>query len=152
MKKTRNKKSRDIDPLNNVHPGLRTHLNLVQLFIPSELFALIACPLTWTGPVESTSSSTTRILEGRQSGRVQDVLLIQTYPGFILVRQDARCFTYSNRFRLVHTGCRQDARCFTLSHPFRLVLTGSGRTHSNLFRLVQAGCKMFTHSKLVILV
>ncbi len=86
MKKTRNKKSRDIDPLNNVHQGFRTHLNLVQLFIPSELFLLIACPLTWTGPAESTSSSTTQIPVGRQSGRIQDVLTHSNLFWFILVQ------------------------------------------------------------------
>jgi hypothetical protein len=38
------------------------------------------------------------------SGRMQDVLFIQTYSDwFKLVRQDARCFTHSNLFRLVQT-------------------------------------------------
>ncbi len=105
---------RDTSPLNYAHPDLRTHLNLVQLFIASELFALIACPLTWTEPAESTSSSTTRILVGRQSGRMQDVLLIQTDSNwFILVQAGYKMF-YS--FKPIQTGSywfRQDAICFT---------------------------------------
>jgi hypothetical protein len=83
MKKSLKSTPRDTGPLNYVYPGLRTHLNLVQLSIGNELFLLIACPLTWTGPAESTSSSTTRILVGKQSGRMQDVLLIQTYSDWM---------------------------------------------------------------------
>jgi hypothetical protein len=108
--------------------------------------------LTWTGPAESISSSTTRILEGRQSGRIQDVLLIQTYSDWYKLAQ-AECKTFYS-FKPFQTGSnwlRQGARCFTHSNLVRQAHTGSGRmqdvllsqTYSDWFILVQAGCKMF---------
>jgi hypothetical protein len=98
------------------------------------------------------------------SGRVQDVLLIQTFSNWF--RQDARWFTHSNLFRLVQIGSgrmqdvllfytysdwfklvQEDAMPFTHSNLFRLVQTGSGRiqevlliqTYSYWFKLAQAG-------------
>jgi hypothetical protein len=44
------------------------------------------------------------ILVNTGSGRMQDVLLIQTYSGSYWFRKGARCFTHSNLFRLVQTG------------------------------------------------
>jgi hypothetical protein len=47
------------------------------------------------------------------------------------VRQDTRCFTHSNRFRLVHTGSGRMQDVLLI------------QTYSDWLILVQAGCKMF---------
>ncbi len=80
------------------------------------------------------------ILVHTGSGRVQDVLLIQTYSDwFKLVQAGCKMF-YS--FKPVQTSSnwfRQDARCFTHSNLFRLVRTGLGRMPDVLFsfKLIQ---------------
>ncbi len=86
------------------------------------------------------------------TGRMQDVLLIQTYSDwFKLVQAGCKMF-YS--FKPIQTGSnwlKQDASCFNHSYLFRQAHTGSCRTqdvlliqtYSYWFILVQAGCKMF---------
>jgi hypothetical protein len=85
------------------------------------------------------------------TGRMQDVLLNQTYSDrFKLAQAGCKMFYYF-KHRLVSNWYRQDARCFTHSNLFRLVQTGSGRmqdvlliqTYSDWFKLAQAGCQLF---------